>query len=141
MIRVFHLQPDDDVSSFVADNERWRVRGAIAVGEAAILDKVYRDIASGMHRGLRLQEVARIAGDDRARAFDITNSLERNWFEVDHEDLEVVGCANIHRSTSVADLMVQGDRAYIVAGMGYIEIESPVAALIPAQPAIERARA
>jgi len=74
--------------------------------------------------------VANVYVDSKDAAYELTNTIDANWYE-DDEQVAYVGPAGGCRSTSVGDVMVMLDdsgvyRTWVVASFGFSDVTDRV---------------
>ncbi|MFA5025034.1 MAG: hypothetical protein WC503_00805 [Candidatus Shapirobacteria bacterium] len=67
-----------------------------------------------------LKWVATVDTDDLNAAFEKTNHIDCAW----EYNEEVSSCLIKQRSTSCGDVLIHGDKAYVVAAVGFVEIDN-----------------
>lgn len=84
-------------------------------------DRVNKDLLLAMLDNFDTYEyVAGVESDDLNDAYRLTNHIDGNWIE--NEGIEAFG--EMHRSTSVGDLMIAKDGIYVVAPFGFDKIRN-----------------
>jgi len=64
------------------------------------------------------EKVAKVECDDLCDVFTLTNHIESEWTK-NPEILELCGMKTRYRSTSVGDVVVDGDKKYICESVGW----------------------
>jgi hypothetical protein len=67
--------------------------------------------------------VAEVATFDLDRAFERTNHIDHSWTE--NPGVRVINKNGAVRSTSVGDVMIDGDKCYVVESAGFRELSKP----------------
>lgn len=116
MIKVYHFTNGDP-----------RARTPIEVAFASeedrpYISKLFRETAHGAPSNVdRYRLAAIVQNDDLDYAFERTNSIEQPWTHNSDVLPQGDNCLR-QRSTSVGDVMVLGEVAYVVCGMGFERI-------------------
>lgn len=71
-------------------------------------------------KGTTVRLVAEVASSDLDKAYELTNHINHSWTQ--NPGVTVINRGEVVRSTSVGDVMIDGDKCCVVESVGFREL-------------------
>jgi len=122
-IAVYHLR----YPAFRAGrDDAGRARDA-ATASQIVRNGIQNEINYVYNARVKIDETGKDADQLLEDCFRLTNSIDHHWIE---NDEIVFSAGTAQRSSSVGDIFVLMQKAYIVASFGFLELEADIAQLL-----------